>query len=1486
MRRTLYWKRLLIVVAVAVVTAGVVFAVHRVQVRSHSSVFKERAEKAAAAADADPAQRDEAIDLYRQYLKFNPRDEGAFQKLAGLYLDAAKADPTPATVERAAAGVEDFLRNFREHPAERQKLAELYLSTGQLNKLPLAKQHIQILLTAPGDYRNSIEVREMAAAAEYGLNPENVEAAMEHLDKAIATGNAPVRTYVRLMELHYLNKKDKDRVNKITQGPLAALRSGKFERNLEARVAAARFEMVLKNIDFARQDLDKAVKEFGGASDPDTLLAMAELERSAAKPGDPAVIPKAEVHLRKAFDIDPKNVAVGTLLAELLVRQGKRDEGVAVLKKTAGTLTTVNDKLLQIIDRLLDLGEQELSASLVESKFATDPTKASLTNYCRGRLAVLKSDWPTARKLLEDVAPNLIRVPEYHKKAMVGLAACAAAAQNPDQQLDYCRQALRDDGEFAVAIIGEAEALVRMGRNDEAVRRYRIIVKGKGIEAYRTELVRLELIDVLAQPGERNWDLFDEALGPIEARTAEIHIHQADADIARGNAAASIERLRKWLADHPNDPKAGMVWVALARATDGGKPESVAAVLAEAGAKIGNTVDVRLGRAALLAVRAKPVTPDELAALAVGVEKLPPDEQFRLLFGLGQVAARVADRPAEGDQAKAAQAAAREVALKYLRMAADLQPKDLLCRSMLLDQALAAGRTEIVTQAIKEMAGIEGENGPVGSLATIAVRLPQVRALPDPGAGLKELRALAERVRDLRPGWSRAYVALGQIDELEGLLDAALANYEKAIERGERQESVVRRAVELYRQRQEDLRAVSLLDRLANDVRLPDDLERYRVIQRMLTEAVPKDARQTIDRIAPFDPPDGGPPDHRMLMLRGALLAAIREDADALKAFRRAVEVKDKIPETWASLIEQLMKQGSPELAKAAVDEAKAKLVAPPTATAVERADLRLAVGALYETVGDTKTALEHYTAAREIAPQELNPVRRLVQFYQRTGAGAQAIGLLNAAKDASAPSVARWARRHLAITMMAGADAYNRRAEALALIQRNLDAAPNDSEDLKARATVWTVDPVTREQGISELRKFARKSDLTPDEFFLLGQLAFDAGKFDEARGNFALAARIRPGVAPRHMVGLIRTYLALAQEYPPGSDRMGNMLKLAEDASDRLKATFPSSWEATREQARVLHRRSAFRLALADFDDAKRLDAEAVALVKKFPGWDVGVNLAARSGPLFEELGAVDETRAAYTKYLSSGQPNAHDPLARFHIRQKESDEAIKLARAHEKTAPPLITARILTGAVRAKRPDPVVVAEIDAWLDAALRDARKPELEVALIGSKAELLDAQGRYEEAIAEYRRALEKGKTLEKGKSDLAVNNLSMLLALHKPKEGADEAVRLMTELIGVSGPAPAYLDTRAVAYLVSSRPAEASKDLQLALVQLERPAYRFHLGWALDLDAVKERANTADKELRRAQQLGLTAADLHPIEYKKYIDLMSKYKLPIDGGK
>ena len=195
-------------------------------------------------------------------------------------------------------------------------------------------------------------------------------------------------------------------------------------------------------------------------------------------------------------------------------------------------------------------------------------------------------------------------------------------------------------------------------------------------------------------------------------------------------------------------------------------------------------------------------------------------------------------------------------------------------------------------------------------------------------------------------------------------------------------------------------------------------------------------------------------------------------------------------------------------------------------------------------------------------------------------------------------------------------------------------------------------------------------------------------------------------------------------------------------------------------------------------------------------------------------------------------------------------------------------------MTGAATALRSNKDAQAAVETWLDGAIRAAAgKPELEAGLIGTRAELLDAQGKYDEAIKEYERALAVSR------SDLVVNNLCMLLALKAPGR-AEEAVKMMSELIAIGGPRPEFLDTRAVAYMVSSRPAEAEKDVKMALVQYEQASYRFHLAWALDLDAAEAKRIFAVTELQTAKRAGLDAADLHPLEAKRYAELLAKYKL------
>ncbi|MCS6864655.1 MAG: hypothetical protein RMJ56_17645 [Gemmataceae bacterium] len=1473
MRRAVCWKRLLIVVVAAGALGGSVFAWHRYQVRSQAGILKEQAEKVAAEASKSPERRAEALQLMRKYLKFRPNDENAFRQYAAMLFDLVEAEPTPANFERVTKGLEEYLRLFPNNPDDRLKLAKLYIETPSVANLTAAKQHLEMLYRSLASHLHlQMEVLELLAVCERSLPGEmGLTKAIGYLEEAIRTNQAPVRVYRLAMEYHYANTADAQRLLRIEKDLLDALRRGRFQDDLEARITAARFTISLGHLEQAATDLDYAFTHLGGATHPDALLAKAEWELAHNDPKD--LTPRlqaAEKWLRQAFQRDPTHVPVGLLLADVCHRLTNRAEAIQILKTTAEALDGPGDQLFVVIDQLIDLGEHDLSAALVERHLANRTTYTVIATYFRGRLAVLKQEWLTAQKLLNDIAQPIARVPQYYKRAMVGLAACYAAMQNPDRQLTYCREALRVDSGFVVALVGEAEALVRMGQLAEAVKKYRVLVHLLQLEAYRTELVRLELYNVLLQPPETRasaWEAFDASLGPAEKRTPEIVIYHADSLAARNKVAEAVQLLDTWLCDNPRHAKAGAVWVALARLKEGGRRESAWAVLQAAEQQLGPSVELRLGQAGVLAAAAKPVTADELAALATKIESFTPDERFRLFVGLGQIAGQLADRRPPGD---ADGQALRATALQFFRQAADVAPRDLACRAALLDQAIAAQRVDVIERVFEEMAAIEGPNGPVGTLGRLAVRLPEVRTMADETArraAIQQLRGLAEAVREQRPGWSRVYVALGHLNELEGFNDAALLNYRQAIDKGERQEYVIRRTVELYRLKQEELKAVGLLDELSTEMRLPDDLERYRAIHRMLTDDLPQDSRATIDRIAPANSPDV-----QILLLRGALLAAIRHDDEALKAFSAAVEKADRRTDTWASLVAQLMKLRKFDEAKRAVAEAEKKLTVAMN-TPAQRPELHIALGGLYEMIGDAATARQHFVAAQQAAPLELNPVRQLIQFLQRTGQSRPANELLNQAIRSPAPDIARWARRRLALTLLTGGDGYNQRTTAMQLIEQNLATNPNDPEDRKARAVILTVDPATRAEGVRILREFGDRGDLTPDEYFLLGQLAFDQGQLLEAVGSFRLAARLQPGVTAQHMAALVRVYLAL--------DNLAD----AEAAWNRLKAQHPDSWEATREQARLLIRQSQRRGAELDRVGQQKLRDQALAVIQAFPGWDDTTNLATRSGPLLDELGFTAEAEAAFKKFLErDSTETAHVPLALFYIRHKQSEKAIALARQHEQRVGVALTAQLLTGAVRMKSPGPAIEAEIEKWLEDRLRDAAgQPELQAQLYAARAELFDAQRKYREALQEYDRCIATFQTIPHPQSriDHAKNNRCMLLALHAP-ERAEEAVKMMTELIALRGPVPAYLDTRAVAYLVSSRPAEAKKDLQLALIQFDRATYRFHLAWAIDLDTVQENRLFAIDELKKAQQLGLSRDDLHPIEYQRYLELLAKYKLPV----
>ncbi|HEV3386447.1 MAG TPA: hypothetical protein VG097_16610, partial [Gemmata sp.] len=756
---------------------------------------------------------------------------------------------------------------------------------------------------------------------------------------------------------------------------------------------------------------------------------------------------------------------------------------------------------------------------------------------------------------------------------------------------------------------------------------------------------------------------------------------------------------------------------------------------------------------------------------------------------------------------------------------------------------------------------LEGPDGPISTLSSVCIRLNEVKKIQDPeaqSAVRKELREKIKKVQQQRQGWGRVYVALGRLDELEGLTDQAVEHYRQAVNEGDRDVAVIRKAVALYRERKQDALAAGLLDELTTKMTLPEDLERFRAIYEMHNRIIPRSERPTIDRIAPATSPDS-----RILLLRGALLSAIRDNEESLKAFKRAIELAEDNPETWESLIRQLVRTGNGEGAKKAMLEAERKLLAVPAKTNAAQATLLIALGECQELCSDMKTAGERYRKALDLAPKELSTNRRMVEYLLRIGQQGEADKMLYKLTEDPSQDLARWARRYLAkFSLMSRPDAYHQRNAALALIAKNLSVAPDDPEDIKAQAVINTVDPVTREEGVRVLKEYWAKSELTPDESFHLGMLVYSLGpsKIAESVKYFEYAAKPSPQVTTEHIAGLIRTYSAW--------DR----LDLAEATLERLKAVAPYSWETTREEARILVKKSRTAILKGDRDEARKLTDQARSQILNFKGNDGAEMIRTKSGPLLVELGYYTDAELLYRKLLTlSDSPTAHIPLALLYYQTKNTSEAIKLAREYENRCPIVLTAQILAGSVRVKRPGPVIENEVKAWLDEKIaKYAGKPEL-AGLLGARAELYDAQEKYKDAIAEYRRSIREGP------SEQCINNLAMLLSLTEPGQ-VDEAIQLITKVIDIRGPVPTYLDTRAVAYIVKGgeeNTEKAVQDLTMAQLQHFRAVYAYHLAWAYDL---QQKRGNRDRMLDEARKIGIEPTDLHPRERDKYRELFDRY--------
>ena len=519
-------------------------------------------------------------------------------------------------------------------------------------------------------------------------------------------------------------------------------------------------------------------------------------------------------------------------------------------------------------------------------------------------------------------------------------------------------------------------------------------------------------------------------------------------------------------------------------------------------------------------------------------------------------------------------------------------------------------------------------------------------------------------------------------------------------------------------------------------------------------------------------------------------------------------------------------------------DKARAELEKAGAALPADKAAGVLAVG--YEALGQRDKAEEQYLALLKTRP-DVSGLRAAAAFYLRGGDVRKATPLLQQISDApgrqadSEPVL--WARRTLALALAAGGD-YAQSKRALDLLDENLRLRKTP-EDERARAIVLASRPGGRRESIRTLEDSFSLLRPTPDEEFLLARLYEADRDWDHANEHFLALVGAKGSVNPSHLAYYVQALLRR---------------KDADEAAvwlERLESLEPDAARTLGLKARVLYARGKGEAAgrlVEDYADKMFQEKKTAAVLGE-------------AASLLEELGRPAEAEKKFREYVKAVEaehPEKNLVLAAFLARQKRLPEALDVIEAVWPKCKPETAALTTVAALRVGGATDKDYQRVEALLRGAI--AGNPTAGNLLV-ALADLRDAEGKDGEAETIYRRILAANP-----RNALALNNLAWMLAF-QPGKGA-EALDLVDRRIEITGPSPSVLDTRGMVLLKSGRAAEAVQSFSDAAAQAPAAVYYYHLA-----EAQKAAGNPseAEKSYRKAEELGLKEANLHPLEQADY---------------
>ncbi|MDA7951221.1 MAG: hypothetical protein MPJ24_07000, partial [Pirellulaceae bacterium] len=1134
---------------------------------------------------------------------------------------------------------------------------------------------------------------------------------------------------------------------------------------------------------------------------------------------------EAKEVLRQGHEKNPSAYTLPVNLAELHLEDGERNEAVKVLGRLVNLKEQFEERTpghpeVQIIEREIELLEIRLEMTDQKWRLAEE------------RLVPLRTTW-------EEVDTRRAVVLDFL------LVQCYEKLGQQDQQILSLERILRSDPNN----LGALTQLFNLANNDGKYREA-LLYSPRIAELTRQRAPHLlaqvirNWLDVQVkfarQQGgdEPDWNVVDNLLATVN-HTQEIspisrYMIQVQGYYQTGRLSKAKEVLAAAKMAYPNEERLDQVSSAL---DDEGQLtlERLDNEIAKLEDAQKNSVKSRLQLAYFWFLRESLNTREQqqqvwknIDTLSLNVESFTKDEKIELWEGLGELAVLAKNRV---------------YAEKYWTLAIEENRENLTLQLNLFDLALSAKKEEkanAIAQTIKEIATEGSSEYQYTTALSKAVKIP---ALTDPAKQqeeIAEVQTILREIEALRPNWYKIYSLRADLNKIEGSTTDEIENWKKTLQYGPPSPNVAFQLMIKYEQLGEWDEIDALMKEYAGNPH--PGMQRYKVLLAAKNNnkgeviASAKDALlnnqgMTIEN-AIF---------YTMLLAQNdpdSLSLTLASSEELLRSYPQNIQV-------LSTRVQVLVIAKKEQEALEVIEQAKKTLPAE---------QQPVAVGLLYEQLGQSQLTEQHYLSNYQKLPHNMGLLHAIVNFYIQTKKTEQANHYLTLLlklepQNEQEKLILAAARRTKAQNILSSG-LYPDYLKAVELYRQNETLLGGYSEiDQETRLHLGVT---MRNDFKTHLAVLAELEALAEDEELTLGKRQIMATAYHRL-GNKAKAKEMLREISSE-VPGNIKFqehFASILVEQEAYSDAYDVVNRSMPQSPMAVQLRFWNHLERGRTEEALDYLKRNFPLTLSKQESIRLKTAATMA----FKAGDFALS---------------EEYIRRYIRHY----PSQTDLLLAYVDPDKKGDyldemkEHLQLLKQEKFSLEGqfLFGFAVFNHLQKLATVDDLLIQDLESIVQ-AMKEKSPESIEVLLY--EADLAGVLGDSPRVINLCRKYIAEHK-VDDANMAIIKNNLAYNLAL---TDKAEEARIYIDQAMQILGEIPQFLDTAALVEMHRNRPKEAIE----IFTAIERYSVLtnslcLHFAWAYHLDQQPEKAA---EYLLKGKELGIQNLLLHPAEQKELEKLL-----------